>query len=220
MEIRKIICGLWRQSKKSIKDERVIFLLLAVILPTALFYIISHIIFHKYISIGDTVVFATLMAIIIYTWQTWLLKDTTDRQIRLQIWPVVIYEPKNGVKNIGRGLALNIKITPVVVRNISFFKDFLSKNSNINLEYITFEEVNYLSDDLPHKIDIKGLNMQGTPGDLPNYINEALSSSNRIASLKNLEILINYDDIVGNHYVTKMGVNKGRFQVLRIECIG
>lgn len=61
----------------------------------------------------------TGVVVIWYTWETKRLRETSARQLEVQIRPFVFLRPANGgefvVENVGAGAALNVRVREVVV---------------------------------------------------------------------------------------------------------
>jgi hypothetical protein len=164
---------------------------------------------HNLNLLTNVVLFATLWAIIIYTWKTWQLKDLTSKQIANAIRPFVVFHFHNRIiENIGNGVALNIQINRINVKDCKPDSIFTSTN----IEYISFDTINYLKNKSEPGMarlhywnkDNEEIQPNSTVG------NAIFEGTNRLTAFK---MSINYTDIDGKPYLTKMEIRNGYFQV-------
>jgi len=148
-----IFCVLWNKWGWNSKNKKIFkAFLMSVIVPTICFWTLLAQMNQKtpfsLEVLSPTVLFATLMAILVYTWKTWQLKDLTFEQLSYNSRPVITLQLKKNeaffplmtgrdgvklikgvpyaeigtvaiLKNIGEGIASHIKIRPIVVHGES-----------------------------------------------------------------------------------------------------
>lgn len=202
--------------------KKLLLSVLFVVIPAGIFYYIIQYcpVYFSEIHIQvivATVLFATLLAIILYTWKTWQLKDLTAKQISLNIKPVVILYKKNDLlklKNMGNGIAQNISIDEIhisakhLIGNAESESSFkfrcyinsacLAHNSEEELYYeIVYNDEKTVLDDFI----------------LASYIKRFINKVNTITGLK---ITIHYEDIEKNKHLTVMSNKDGLLKVIKI----
>jgi len=156
------------------------------------------------------------MAIIIYTWKTWQLKDLTAKEITYQIRPLVILENQLLLKNIGNGIAIDIEIEKFQINQINLFTKYLElAKNNQNLDFIFFTALDYLIKDSSKKIEVKGLDKNNRMVALPTEISNMIH--NQLDGLKGFSIIIKYRDIEGTLYKSVMSVIDDRFQLVSVK---
>jgi hypothetical protein len=192
--------------------KKLLFLILFVTIPTSIFFLI---VFYFAINFSEiyiqvitaTVLFATLLAIILYTWKTGQLKDLTAKQISFNIRPIVILEtnPWYRTKNIGRGVAKDITIDKIPVRK----KLDLRIADNATNIYITCHSCLEPNSSMPvvnfFVIDNNGKSITLTDTLLNVYKN----------TIKDMSI--HYKDIEGTKYTTHMKKEEGIFKLVDIK---
>lgn len=96
--------------------------IISLILPTVLYVgVIAYVYMRAptdWTAIQTWAVGLTGLAVIWYTWETRELRIASYAQIETQIRPYVVLQPQNGnfmVTNFGNGVALHVRIDPVVV---------------------------------------------------------------------------------------------------------
>jgi len=157
------------------------------------------------------VLFATLMAIIIYTWKTWQYKDLVCEQILLDIRPLVIFECYHRtIRNVGKGIAKGIWIEKIP---INCFRLLGIENSEA--KFVIFDKVGCLADkDSSPYLKFNLFDEKGTKITDPNIsalIARTLDDTGN--SLEKLKVVIGYYDLKNNVYRTHMKNINGVFQV-------
>lgn len=199
-------------------SKRLLYICCVVFLPALVLYILLVWLTYKtYWGIEimtATVLFATLCAIIIYTWKTWQLKDLTSKQITFAIRPFVIFEPHNCViKNIGNGIALDVKIDKIPLKNC---KGSFTKSEIEEKAYIIFTGIGCLAKGESFQgIKLSILANWGDTSPLPTPIHNAIHDINH--SMTQFEMCIKYKDIEKMEYRTYMAIKDSTFQVVDIK---
>jgi hypothetical protein len=158
------------------------------------------------------------MAILVYTWKTWQLKDLTAKEITYEIRPLVILGSQMFIKNIANGIAREIEIEKIQIRTIPrFIEYFKVKGNESNLEFVAFDMLDYLTKEEKDgkRIQIKGLDCTGKETPIPTTIYNGLCGD--LDGIQGISITIKYKDVEGKQYKSKMAVKDGRLQLISIE---
>lgn len=87
------------------------------------------------ITISDIILFATLLALFWYAWETHKMKKTMVEQTELEQKPIIdfYYRPETAkheeylrIRNSGKGVAYNIQVEPVIIDNENEFTFWFS----------------------------------------------------------------------------------------------
>lgn len=204
-KIRRIIASVGDY----VDPRRLLTTIAFVSLPAFAFWLITH-------DKSNSILLATLMAIIIYTWKNWQLKDLTCEQIILQIRPLVIFEC-NGchIQNVGKGIAKHIWIEKIP---IDCFKEYLDIKKT-KAKFVVFDRVGCLEDKgLPRSLNFylwDDNKEKVNESDVHRKISEIFNSNAN--SLRELKMNILYYDLKDNLYKTCMANRNGVFQVIDIK---
>jgi len=201
--------------------KKLLVFVLFIIMPTGILYCTMRFYPHYFPDthlqlITTTILLATLLAITLYTWKTWQLKDLTSEQISLNIRPVVTLYKKNNLlklKNIGNGIAQNIAIEEMYIST----KHLTGKPKDAgNLRINCYINSACLSHDAEEELYYKITHNEESILDsfvLEYYVREFVNKINAIPELK---VVIHYEDIRKNVHTTVMSNKDSLLKAIKI----
>jgi len=211
------ICGIAYNSENK---KIALALILLIITPTMVMYILMEVKGYVGDIVVATVLFATLIAILVYTWKTWQLKNLTAKEITYIIRPFIIFKNDRNFyfKNLGNGIAQNIKMEDIPIENLKFKGEKKAPLSYI-VKYINFTYVGCLEKEKMEGEQIKLKIYNRENKEIINKKTIYMTIENRVKNslnfMPNFKIKITYEDVEGTEYTTYMAVKDDMLQVVK-----
>lgn len=143
--------------------------------------------------------------VIWYSWETRLLRIIASEQKDQQIQPLVIYENRNAshyIKNIGNGVALNIKINRVLIGDSEDIEVIFPEATAI---LRPGEEIQ-----VKGKFKVKGVELS----DIHGTAHLSTNFSNQTSTMS-----ISYSNIQYRRHITTEQISPGKIEILNIQSL-